>query len=298
MEFADELCQHDEPQIMPEIEAMRNDFYRAHSGTSFSPDKRAESCVNDFSAELAADLERLGDHAGNYKAKYIDYLRQWAGRKSRCMSAMITGPAKFPTASNGKKLDAEERIWNEFRVWRDKFFKHAFAEPTPAPEDELISAERNLETKRKAHQMMIDINKIFRRNKTPEETRRMFAEELTLKPEFIDSLMKPKQFGRKNGFDTFELANSNVTIKRLEEKVLTMKSRIQTKGEFEPISFTGGSIAIENDRVVIYHDSKPDADIIAALKHKGFRWSPRFKCWCRKHTAQALFDAKKICGVQ
>ena len=60
---------------MQEIKAMYNDFYIAYSNTSFSPDKRAESCVNDFSTELKADLESLGDKAGNYKEKYLEHLR-------------------------------------------------------------------------------------------------------------------------------------------------------------------------------------------------------------------------------
>ena len=53
--------------MVSEIEAMRQDFERAHSGTSFTPDVRADQCVRDFSAELEADLRSLGGSAGNYK---------------------------------------------------------------------------------------------------------------------------------------------------------------------------------------------------------------------------------------
>lgn len=283
--------------VLSEIGSLRDTFYRAHCGTSFSPEKRAASCVDDFSVELIADLEKLGDRAGNYKEKYINYLKQWAARKSRCMSSMITGPANFPVASNRKKIDSEIRMWEEFRAWRDRYFKKAFAEPILSPEEEIPAAEAELEKQKRFHQQMIDVNKIFRSAKTPEQARQMLADKCKFSAGTIDKLMEPKRFGRHNGFETFELSLSNAKIKRLKEKVATMKARITIKETFEKIIFPGGSIDIENDRVVIYHESKPEQSIIDALKHNGFRWSPRFKCWCRKHTGNAIHAAKRVCGV-
>ena len=75
-----------------------------------------------------------------------------------------------------------------------------------------------------------------------------------------------------------------------------MKNRIARKESFEPIEFPGGIINIENDRVIIRHDEKPDADVRAKMKARGFRWSGQYSCWCRKHTAQALYDAREIVG--
>jgi len=111
---SDEATQHNGENKMQEIKAMYNDFYIAYINTSFSPEKRAESCVNDFSAELKADLAELGDKAGNYKEKYIEHLRKWVSRKSRCLSSMITGPANFPTVRNRKAFEQEQRAWKSF----------------------------------------------------------------------------------------------------------------------------------------------------------------------------------------
>ena len=100
-----------------EIEAMRGDFERAHSATSFSPERRAASCVQDFSQELEADLRALGGSAGNYKEKYLAHLRKWTAAKSRTMSPMITGPANFPAERNRKAFERERRAWEEFHAW-------------------------------------------------------------------------------------------------------------------------------------------------------------------------------------
>jgi len=143
---------------------------------------------------------------------------------------------------------------------------------------------------------MIEVNKIFRRKTSEEEKRKSLLEELELSEKLVNELMEPDFMGRM-GFASFSLTNSNARIKNLEQKILVMKNRIANRDTFEPIAFEGGSIDIEKDRVVIRHEMKPPQDVINSLKSRGFRWSSHWKCWCRKHTAQAVYDAKNICGV-
>jgi hypothetical protein len=283
--------------MISEIEAMRQDFERAHSATSFSPERRADQCVRDFSAELEADLVELGDKTGNYKEKYLAHLRKWTAAKSCTMSPMITGPANFPAERNRKAFEREMRAWEEFQAWRERYFKRAKRVPTKTPEEEIDDALIRLEKERNAHTLMVEVNKIHRRKVSDEEKRKAFAEELELSPELIDKLMEPDCYGRR-GFASCSLTNSNARIKNLEQKLLIMKSRIERRDNFEKIEFPGGYINIENDRVVIRHDEKPEPEVIQQLKANGFRWSPHWKCWCRKHTANALRAAKIVCGIK
>lgn len=280
-----------------EIEAMRGDFERAHSATSFSPERRAASCVQDFSQELEADLRALGGSTGNYKDKYLAHIRKWTAAKSRTMSPMITGPANFPAERNRKAFDREMRAWEEFQAWRERYFKRANRVPTKTPEEEIDEALIRLEKERNAHTLMVEANKIHRRKVSDEEKRKAFAEELEISPELIDKFMKPDCFGRC-GFASCSLTNSNARIKNLEQKLLVMKARIERRDTFEKIEFDGGTIDIENDRVVIRHEEKPSPEVIQQLKANGFRWSPHWKCWCRKHTANALRAAKIVCGTR
>lgn len=280
-----------------EIENMREDFYRAYYNTSFTPDVRADQCVRDFSAELETDLVELGDKAGNYAEKYVAHLRTWAGRKSRCLSVMITGPANFPTTRNRKAMDSEQRAWDEFRAWRERYIKAVNRVKTKSPEEEIDDALIRLEKERNNHTLMVEVNKIFRRKTSDEEKRKALLEELELSEKLVNNLMTPDCFGQY-GFASYALTNSNARIKNLEQKVLIMKNRIQRRDTFEKITFPGGCIDIENDRVVIRHDEKPPREVIESLKGHGFRWSPHWKCWCRKHTANALRAAKLVCGVE
>ncbi len=86
-------------------------------------------------------------------------------------------------------------------------------------------------------------------------------------------------------------------ISNYTKKMTTMRSRVARKETFEPITFDGGTITIENDRVCIRHDHKPEKAVMDSLRGSGFRWSPHMVCWCRKHTLQAIMDAKRITGV-
>lgn len=282
---------------MNEIDALREDFRRAYYNTSFTPDVRADTCVRDFSAELEGDLLELGDRAGDYAQKYVGHLKVWAARKSRCLSAMIIGPAKFPTERNRKAMNSEENAWQEFRAWRERYIKAVFRERTKTPEEEIDDALLKLEKERNAHTLMIEVNKIMRKKATDYEKRKMMVDELEVTPAFAEKVLTSTHFCGERGFMPFELSNSNARIKSIEEKVLTMRARIARRDAFEPIAFPGGTITIENDRVIIKHDEKPPREVIEALKGHGFHWSSKYVSWCRKHTANAIRDAKAICRV-
>jgi len=266
---------------MTEIKAMREQFIRAYSGTSFSPEKRAESCINDFSDELSADLTGL-ENVGQYKEKYLAFLSRWAGARSRCMSAMITGPANFPVARNIKAYNAEKKAWDDFRKWRERYIKRVNAVKTKTPEEEIDDALAKLDTAKMEHERMIEANKCIRKK----------DRDGLLELGFTDA--QASELIGDDGFQSFELSNSRARIKSLEDKLVAMRRRIETRDSFEPIRFDGGEITIEDDRVKIWHESKPEPEIIAKLKSNGFRWSPHWGCWCRKHTANALRAAKSI----
>jgi hypothetical protein len=279
-----------------DIQGLREALEQAHRGTSFSPDKRADMWIRDIEDELREDLAELGERAGDYRAKYLQHVRTWIARKGRCLSPMIAGPANFPAERNRKAFNSERKAWDEFREWRARWIKRANREPTKSPEEEIDDAVLKLEKERNAHTLMVEINKIHRRKVSDDEKRKALAEELELSPGTVEKLMVKDEW-HGYGFAPFELTNSNARIKNLEQKVLVMKNRIARRDAFEPIAFPGGSIDIEDDRVVIRHESKPARDIIESLKSKGFMWSPSRKAWVRKHTANAIAAARAVVGL-
>lgn len=88
--------------------------------------------------------------------------------------------------------------------------------------------------------------------------------------------------------------NVTTKIREAKKKILVMKNRIDAKEKQKDVFFNGGKIFIENDRVIIAHDEKPDREIIQHIKKNGFRWSPKMGNWCRKHTANARYSANYL----
>jgi hypothetical protein len=193
-------------------------------------------------------------------------------------------------------MNAEQNAWEEFRKWRERYIKRANAVKTKSPEEELDDALARLDKGKARHEIMVAINKILRKKIADEEKVTLMIKTLDIPEKNARYFFSP-ECGSGQGYPPYSLTNHNARIKSLEEKVLTMKARILVKANFSEISFPGGKIDIENDRVVVYHDEKPEAVVIQALKSRGFRWSPKFRCWCRKHTARALHDAKEVCGL-
>ena len=274
---------------MKSIENLRQLFFNAYANASFDPEKRTEADIQSFSQELEADLQELGT-ANNYEAKYLKHLSLWLARKARVLSWMITGPANFPAARNQKACSSTDKAWQEFRAWRKRYIQRANAVRTKSPEEEIDLALAELDGEKSHHEMLLIVSKILRTKETPLEKFNKIKEQTTFEDKVIYVLFEPWACSSS-------LSSSNARIKRLTDKLNVMRARVKRKELFEPITFDGGTITIENDRVCVRHDSKPEKAVMDSLRSSGFRWSPHMVCWCRKHTLQAIIDAKRITGV-
>jgi len=269
--------------------------YRAYCGTSFYPERRAASILKELEEELKEDLAEL-DGPGNYEAKYIAHARDWLGKKSRVMSSMITGPANFPVNRNRKAMNSEDRSWEEFRKWRLRYIKAVNRVHTLSPEDDLDKAVKAVDILIANQDLMKTANRIIRQKNKTDEQKINEMVEAGISEGLSKKAMEPNCYGGL-GFPHYTLTNNNATIKRQKEKILIMKARISVKESFEPISFPGGVINIEADRVTITHDEKPEREVIDRINARGFHWSRNYGSWSRKHTARALIDAKEIVGL-
>ena len=85
------------------LEELWEAAYSAFYSTSFSPEERAAQYIRDYEKELNGDLENMPENEKeHYITKYKDWVRTLFAKHSRIMSAMITGPARFPTRRNEK----------------------------------------------------------------------------------------------------------------------------------------------------------------------------------------------------
>ena len=98
--------------------------YRAFYGTSFSPERRAAQYIREYEEALLDDLKQIPDaEQERYIAKFKEWVRTLFDKHSRIMSAMITGPARFPTGRNEKANNYYDSAVKEFGAWREKALK-------------------------------------------------------------------------------------------------------------------------------------------------------------------------------
>ena len=279
-----------------------NDYYdtfkSAWNNISFDPEKRAKSYIDFFNSELREDLKQLSG-PNNYEKKYVDHALDWVSKMSRTVSSMIVGPANFPTSRAQKAFQSESKAWENFRAWRERYIKAVNRVPTPSPEDDLEIALADYEKAVNHQNFMKAINKIIRNKKlSNEEKIQKIIDDWGYSLEKAKKIFVPDVCG-DIGYPHYKLTNNNAKIKRLGDKVLVMKNRIERKKNWEPIPFDGGKIDIADDRIIIYYDEKPEEEQRMKMKKRGFRCSPkRDYGWCRKHTQNALYDAKQLCGVK
>lgn len=270
--------------------------YTAHRNTSFFPEKRAVFIIKEYSDLLESDLKELGENKGNYKEKFIDYFTNWMTSKGRCLSSMITGGSNFPVRK-AENANANERNKSvAFQNWRIKYFKAVNRIPTKSPEDDMIITERWLQASINLQLMMKEINKDCRKLKFTsfDDCKSHF-----ISKDYSESVIS--SIGCHGGFysiPSFKLTNNNANINRWKKKMKELEIRIERKKEWQDIIFDGGYITIEDDRLKIFHDEKPSQDIINEIKSNGYKWSPKWQCWCRKHTSNAIYSIKSLSFIK
>ena len=168
--------------------------------------------------------------------------------------------------------------------------------------DALERLEAKLKALTDLQKMMKAVNVIIRDKKMPaEEKIKIIQERHHLTRETADELVFPKESWERPGFPTYQLSNNNQEINRIKkriEEVVKYRKEVQQAeetGELPEFSFNGGKIVdnIPENRLQIFFDAKPEADIRTKLKQHGFRWAPGNSAWQSYRNPRTLEWAKR-----
>jgi len=259
----------------------KNFMIESYRNISFNGERRGENDFEYYSNLLKEDLEKLGENKGKYEEKFIRKVMLIFQRQSRCASSMIVGPARFNVSKHEKLWQSTDRARDDFYFWRTKYFKLVNRERTLSPEAETDKCLEELERLENRKIIFQQADKI----KDKDEKIKFLESESFL----VNDVMWCIEKG-------YKLSTTNLTTKIRERKkrLEILKNRIKRKETFEKLIFKGGFIDIENDRVIIVHDEKPSREVIERIKSSGFRYSPKMKNWCRKHTGNAIYETTKL----
>lgn len=287
----------------------------AHSGTSFSPEKRGHSERDGYAATLTNLYSELKAHArtpemlatldvefARLRDGYAKRYRAYLASKSRTMSAMITGPSNFPLRQMEKRngvVDSRLRELVEF-IPRAKsaILKALHPELRPIMSGDANATERLAEkiaTAELVQERMKAANLAIRKHAKAGKDAQVSALVVIGFTEAQATKILHPDFCGRIGFPGWELTNNNANITRMKSRLAEV-SRNQTR---EAVVVEGANgVRMEDcpadNRVRLFFAGKPDASVRSDLKSHGFRWSPTIGAWQAYRNDRAMNKAREV----
>lgn len=274
--------------------------YRAGQGISFDPERYGEGLLRDLENGLDNFLPNIPEQFRvEYEKRYIAKFCEWMQALSRTYSVMITGAGNFNNKRHEKMNRYERSAYDRFTTWRDKVLKRLNREKRLVGWEEVERLQEKLERLTELQEKMKAVNKIVRSKKLSEVEQYEELEALGLSKELINEVMSEPQYAfQKKGFQAYQISNNNAKIKATEEAIRRHTAMAET--EDSEIPFEGGKIEMcySEERIRIYFDERPDAEMIKKLKGAAFKWSPKNVAWQRQLTPNAKYATSRLLGVE
>jgi hypothetical protein len=279
---------------------------RAHSNLSHTPENSAYVIIKDYSETYSNTIAGLPpEYHAEFKAKFRSKLTDYIHAKSRCASAFITGPARFPVERMRRRSETADKRASELHSWLQWFQQKVKQDQrramTPDERNEELwkPLERDIRSSA-ATIVLIDKGQTH-------YTRSLFVSSIAGKIERLANngnkylVSKCLQLIRElNAAQEKPVISSRHSIWKLEEKAQDKEFETEQRSQIPPEEQQGvdgkrGIINYQEERLQLIFKDKEQA-----LKHrdKGYlnawNWSPRNQAWQRKITANALNDMDRI----
>ena len=280
---------------------------RAHDMMSYS-DYREGSATAEYNvlcerAEALAEAQKrkvdpmyhdkIDALVSSYKRRMADNINRRNEIGTRCPSVLVAGPANFPVKKKLKQNAASDRNmeeYNEIQGILDKIRSTGTGGITTDDPNAREKIEKKIEALEALQNTMKAVNAYYRKHGTLDGCPDITPDQaLTLAADIErDWRSDPKPF------EAYQLSNNNAEIHRLRARLAELdKLSANTETGW---TFDGGTVEIcrDGNRVRIFHDSKPDADVISELKSHGFKWARSVGAWQRQLTENAINAARRI----
>lgn len=242
-------------------------------------------------------LDKLFDRFARNLATFINRDNQIGAQYP---SVMISGAGNYNTKKHNRQMASwgkNYQYYDEKVLPIESRIRNFGSTGTIAirndESDALEKREAKLEYMKYWHEIMVEVNKYYRKNKTLEGFEGVGPDELErIKKDFATI----KQVGMYDvPYPQYALRNDNQNIKRIEGSVAELKRLKENKGLQENNDIYKLWTDKQDMRIRIsFEIGKPDQEIIDMLKGKSFKWSPKNNAWQRQLTDNAVYDTKRL----
>lgn len=264
---------------------------RAFYWISFSPDERGISTIaeskkeiNSFLSELlkinTEEKENIIADVKEWALKYDSKKVMWLNALSNTASSAITGRANFPVEKNRRKMEIAHNRSMALVEWMEKSKKALIKKYSPKviPKTIFEEVEEVKKADRKGYFKSLDKESL---------TAKLYNHANIS----LENLKEVKEIAIKET----SLFTSKHKIHRMIESLEKKYSRIEEGAANKETVINNIKIvdSEENNRIELYFEGIPTADIRNYLKSKGFKWTPSKKAWQNYRSSLRLAEIKK-----
>lgn len=237
--------------------------------------------------------DKIDSLLATYCRKLAANINKGLEIETRCPSWLITGGGNFPVRKKEKQNAARESNWREYQDIQgllDKIKSVGMGGISADDPNAIEKLESKLAKLEAYHQKVKTVNAYFRKHKTVEGCPVLTAEEI----EKMTAVINSERSMYKMPYPPYELQYNNAEMRRLKQRIESLKARDRTN--FVGWEFDGGRVEpnTTDNRLQIYFDDKPTADVREELKKNSFNWSPKAKVWQRQLNTNLYWICDKI----
>lgn len=259
---------------------------------------RVYDTVDRIAEEKPHLLERATAKAERYSRKLAEYYNDYYRNEASCPSVMISGGSNFPVRKKERqnsRRDTLRKTWQYLEDYAQKITHLLTMEQPILSNDEnaIELLEEKLENLTDMQERMKAANKAIRLKDTEKGDEQL--RDMGYSDEEIKELRTPDFCGRV-GYPDYALTNNNANIKRTKNRLENLKmekSRETTESEVSGLPGVTLKENVEEMRLQLFFEGKPESEVRDILKRQAFKWSPRNGCWQRQLTNNARYAAKQ-----
>lgn len=237
--------------------------------------------------------EKIDGLLDTYARKLAENINKRNAIAARVPSVLIAGSANFPVRKKEKQNRADDvamEEWRQIQGLLDKIRSTGRGGISADDPEAVAKLRAKLGSLERTQEHMKAVNAFFRKHNTLDGCPDLSEEEIEkLKVSMArDWRVPPKPF------PSYMLTNNNASIRQVKERIAELTRQAET--EYEGWQFDGGSVAVDREanRLQVFFDEKPDADVRAVLKSSGFRWAPSAGAWQRQLNDHAIRAARGL----
>ena len=278
------------------------DDYKAGSATASyrSAIDEIAKIVEEKKAQFPDQSDKLDELFDRFARNLANFINRDNQIGAQYPSVMISGAGNYNTKKHNRQMASwgkNYQYYDEKVLPIESRIRNFGSTGTIAirndESDALEKREAKLEYMKYWHEIMVEVNKYYRKNKTLEGFEGVGPDELErIKKDFATI----KQVGMYDvPYPQYALRNDNQNIKRIEGSVAELKRLKENKGLQENNDIYKLWTDKQDMRIRIsFEIGKPDQEIIDMLKGKSFKWSPKNNAWQRQLTDNAVYDTKRL----